>query len=176
MYRATPRLAASLTYGHMAAMPRLPVPPLSQTCELYLRTLRPLVSAEELEQNKALVADFTKPGGVGHKLHGLLVEYAAKEYNWLEKWWDYGYLDIRTWGGRDPGTRWLSRCQRFRDAVTSTRAPLLLCARRRPQPRQRQLRFATGCAVHRLADRERSQVHRGGGGLQTEVGPVRVAS
>ncbi len=80
----------------MKAMPRLPIPPLAQTCELYLKTLRPLVTPAELEENKQLVADFSKPGGQGEVLRNLLVQHAAKEHNWLEKWWDNGYLDIRT--------------------------------------------------------------------------------
>lgn len=79
----------------MKSMARLPVPPLAQTCELYLKTLRPLVSPAELEENVRLVADFTKPGGQGEVLQNLLLQHAAKEHNWLEKWWDNGYLDIR---------------------------------------------------------------------------------
>ena len=79
-------------------MARLPVPPLAQTCELYLKTLRPLVSPAELEENVRLVADFTKPLGQGEALQNLLLQHAAKEHNWLEKWWDNGYLDIRKRG------------------------------------------------------------------------------
>lgn len=79
----------------MAALPRLPVPPLVQTCDLYLRTLRPLVTPEEQAENATLVADFVRPGGVGEQLRGMLVQHAAGELNWLEKWWDNSYLDIR---------------------------------------------------------------------------------
>ena len=95
--RATFSRLASVTYGHMAAMPRLPVPPLSQTCDLYLRSVRPLATEEQLETTKALVADFQKEGGVGQRLHALLKDRAAKEFNWLERWWDNSYLDTRAW-------------------------------------------------------------------------------
>lgn len=81
----------------MAKMPRLPVPPLQSTCALYLKTIKPFVSSEELAENEALVADFTRPGGEGERLRRLLVEYAAGEENWLERWWDNSYLDIREW-------------------------------------------------------------------------------
>jgi hypothetical protein len=80
----------------MATMPRLPVPPLAQTCELYLKSLRPLGTPQELLENQDLVADFVKPGGTGEGLRGLLVNYAATKPNWLEEWWDDSYLDIRT--------------------------------------------------------------------------------
>ncbi len=95
MRRTIGRLA-SVTYGHMATMPRLPVPPLAQTCDLYLRSIRPLATEEQLATSRALVADFQKEGGLGQRLHGLLKERAAKEHNWLERWWDNSYLDIRT--------------------------------------------------------------------------------
>ncbi len=42
------------------------------------------------------VASFCEPGGQGELLHGLLAQRAAEEHNWLEKWWDNSYLDIRT--------------------------------------------------------------------------------
>lgn len=95
MLRTAPKLAASITYGHMAAMPRLPVPPLAQTMQLYLRTLRPLVSPDEYKENEKLVSDFVKPGGQGETLRNLLLKYREGELNWLEKWWDDSYLDIR---------------------------------------------------------------------------------
>ena len=85
-----------VTYAHLATMPRLPVPPLAQTCELYLRSIRPLATEEQLATNRALVHDFQRDGGVGQRLHRLLEARAKKELNWLEKWWDNSYLDTRT--------------------------------------------------------------------------------
>lgn len=41
------------------------------------------------------MADFTKPGGQGEALRGLLIQHAATQHNWLEQWWDNSYLDIR---------------------------------------------------------------------------------
>ncbi len=87
---------ASSTYGHMATMPRLPVPALAATCDLYLRSVKPLLTDVQLQATKAAVADFQRPGGVGETLHRALVEHAKGELNWLEKWWDIGYLEIRT--------------------------------------------------------------------------------
>jgi hypothetical protein len=91
------RRLSSITYGHMVSMPRLPVPPLAQTCELYLHSIRPLATPEQLATSASLVADFQREGGVGQRLHSLLVQRAAREHNWLERWWDNSYLDTRAY-------------------------------------------------------------------------------
>ena len=71
------------------------MPPLEDIGQLYLRMIRPLVTHHEMKENEERVADFCKPGGQGEQLRTLLLKHREKELNWLEKWWDDSYLDIR---------------------------------------------------------------------------------
>jgi len=80
-------------------LPALPVPPLQQSFDKYLRTIVPLVSADELANTKALVAEFLRPGGVGEKLQEMLLQRKADMEkigkSWLEDWWfKYAYLGM----------------------------------------------------------------------------------
>uniref|UniRef100_A0A672JN60 Carnitine O-acetyltransferase-like n=1 Tax=Salarias fasciatus TaxID=181472 RepID=A0A672JN60_SALFA len=80
---------------HQEGLPKLPVPPLKQTCERYLATLEPIVSEEELEHTRELVQEFLK-GGVGERLQKGLERRARKTENWLSEWWmQSAYLDCR---------------------------------------------------------------------------------
>uniref|UniRef100_A0A7N8WYE4 Carnitine O-acetyltransferase-like n=1 Tax=Mastacembelus armatus TaxID=205130 RepID=A0A7N8WYE4_9TELE len=87
------RLYRSLV--HQEGLPKLPVPPLKQTCEHYLAALEPIVSKEELEHTRQLVEEFFK-GGVGERLQKSLERRARKTDNWLSEWWmQLAYLDCR---------------------------------------------------------------------------------
>ncbi|KAG7275677.1 hypothetical protein CRUP_028838, partial [Coryphaenoides rupestris] len=80
---------------HQEGLPRLPVPPLRQTCERYLAMLEPIVSVDELEHTRRLVAEFLQ-GGVGERLQKSLERRARKTENWLSEWWmQSAYLDCR---------------------------------------------------------------------------------
>uniref|UniRef100_A0A3B4XH26 Carnitine O-acetyltransferase n=1 Tax=Seriola lalandi dorsalis TaxID=1841481 RepID=A0A3B4XH26_SERLL len=80
---------------HQEGLPKLPVPPLKQTCERYLASLEPIVSEEELEHTRKLVEEFLK-GGVGGRLQKGLERRARKADNWLSEWWmQSAYLDCR---------------------------------------------------------------------------------
>jgi len=80
------------TYQFQNSLPSLPVPPLTETCSRYLRSLQPLhatgrLSTEEFEKTKSIIAEFQKPGGRGERLHNKLLERAKTKKNWLEDWW-----------------------------------------------------------------------------------------
>ncbi|KAL3976127.1 solute carrier family 25 (mitochondrial phosphate transporter), member 3 [Sarotherodon galilaeus] len=86
-------LARPLT--HQEGLPKLPVPPLKQTCERYLAALEPLVSDEEMDHTRKVVQEFLK-GGVGERLQKGLERRARKTDNWLTEWWmQSAYLDCR---------------------------------------------------------------------------------
>ncbi|KAI8048676.1 acyltransferase ChoActase/COT/CPT [Syncephalis plumigaleata] len=92
---ATPVSASSTasngTLAFQDTLPKLPVPPLEKTFALYLRSLEPIVNAEQLAITKANIADFLKPNGLGEKLQRRLLDYASHESvnngNWLDSMW-----------------------------------------------------------------------------------------
>uniref|UniRef100_A0A8B9LFC0 Carnitine O-acetyltransferase n=1 Tax=Astyanax mexicanus TaxID=7994 RepID=A0A8B9LFC0_ASTMX len=87
---------SSRSIAHQDGLPKLPVPPLKQTCERYLATLEPLISEEEMEHTRELMAEFLRSGGVGERLQRGLERRARKTENWLSEWWmQSAYLDSR---------------------------------------------------------------------------------
>ena len=70
------------------SLPRLPVPPLQQTMEKYLLSVKPLLTEDEYACTREVVDDFRKPGGIGEALQDKLVSRANKMENWLAEWWD----------------------------------------------------------------------------------------
>jgi len=80
-----------LTLRYQTALPKLPIPPLEDTCRRYLRCLQGLQSKEEHEQTKKVVADFLKNDGP--KLDARLREYASSRDSYIEAFWDAAYLD-----------------------------------------------------------------------------------
>jgi carnitine O-acetyltransferase len=79
------------TLAFQGTLPKLPVPPLEKTFALYLRSLEPIITAEQLATTKANIADFLKPNGLGEKLQRRLIDHASHESanngNWLDAWW-----------------------------------------------------------------------------------------
>ncbi|CAG0923286.1 unnamed protein product, partial [Notodromas monacha] len=82
------------TFQYDDGLPALPVPDLRHTLDVYLESCKPYLTEEELEQLGAVLKEFE--AGMGTKLHAKLLEKAAKEKNWLEKWWEEEvYLKLR---------------------------------------------------------------------------------
>jgi carnitine O-acetyltransferase len=75
-----------------AQLGRLPVPTLEETCELYLRLVRPLLADAELAATERAVEDFLEPGGWGEVLQERLGRWSRDRDNWLEPFWDDWYL------------------------------------------------------------------------------------
>lgn len=81
--------------AHQESLPKLPVPPLQQTCERYLAALEPIVEEEDLQHTRQLLEEF-QHGGVGERLQKGLERRAKKMENWLSDWWlKVAYLDYR---------------------------------------------------------------------------------
>ncbi|KAA0717136.1 Carnitine O-acetyltransferase [Triplophysa tibetana] len=82
--------------AHQESLPKLPVPPLQQTCDRYLAVLDPVIEPEKLNHTQKLVEEFQKPGGVGERLQKGLEGRAKKTENWLSDWWlQTAYLEYR---------------------------------------------------------------------------------
>ena len=65
------------------SLPPLPVPPLQQTMDKYLKAIKPLVDEEDFEYTEDLVKNFSKPKGDGEVLQNLLLEKMKTEKNWV---------------------------------------------------------------------------------------------
>lgn len=96
-YLSTPGdrgVAGGRTFQYEASLPSLPVPPLQDTLDLYLISVRPHLTEEEYQVTKAEVDRFA--AGVGPVLHRRLEARQAQKRNWLEDWWLHSaYLTLR---------------------------------------------------------------------------------
>jgi carnitine O-acetyltransferase len=95
------------------SLPRLPVPTLEETSKRYLKSVHPLLTAEEYQNTQKAVEEFVKPGGVGEKLQKRLV--ARREdpniRNWIIEWWN----NAAYMGYRDPVIPYVSYFYSHRD-------------------------------------------------------------
>ncbi|XP_077311011.1 choline O-acetyltransferase [Lithobates pipiens] len=93
-----PTLEKSESKGSQDAeeLPKLPVPPLQQTMDMYLKCMKHLVSEEQYKKSKAIVEKFLMPEGLGEMLQQKLLERREKTENWIHEYWlDDMYLNNR---------------------------------------------------------------------------------
>ncbi|KAJ9111371.1 hypothetical protein QFC19_001139 [Naganishia cerealis] len=83
------------TFAQQTKLPKLPVPPLKDTCERYLTALKGLQDEEEHEKTKKIVAEFCKPGGEGEKWQTKLEEYNKSAKSYVEEFWYESYLQFQ---------------------------------------------------------------------------------
>ncbi|NXP49659.1 CLAT acetyltransferase, partial [Heliornis fulica] len=77
-------------------MPKLPVPPLHQTLQMYLKCTKHLVPEEQFRKTKVIVEQFGVAGGLGESLQQILEERREKTTNWVFNYWlDDMYLNNR---------------------------------------------------------------------------------
>ncbi|TNY21438.1 Choline/Carnitine o-acyltransferase-domain-containing protein [Rhodotorula diobovata] len=81
---------AGKTFQGQGLLPKLPVPPLEDTLERYLKALEALQTPAEHERTKKVVKDFQKHEGP--ELHQRLKDYAAGRASYIEEWWTESYL------------------------------------------------------------------------------------
>ena len=98
------------------SLPQLPVPTLEETGRKYLKSVHPLLSAEEYKNTEKAVEAFIKPGGEGEPLQKRLIARAQdpKHQNWIYDWWNSAaYLAYR-----DPVVPYVSYFYSYRDDRT----------------------------------------------------------
>ena len=95
------------------SLPRLPVPTLEETAARYFKTLKPLLTPEELENSRKAIEEFIAPNGPGRKLQEKLIKRREDPNikNWMYEWWnDAAYLSYR-----DPVVPYVSYFYSHRD-------------------------------------------------------------
>lgn len=71
------------TFENEASLPSLPVPDLRTTMDLYLDTVKPIVTPEEYQHTQLIVDKFVNGDGI--KLHEALVQRSKTHRNWVKK-------------------------------------------------------------------------------------------
>ncbi|KAI0294234.1 acyltransferase ChoActase/COT/CPT [Multifurca ochricompacta] len=78
------------TWAHQGQLPKLPIPPLEDTCRRYLTALKALQDEREHENTKRAVDAFLR--GDGLRAQELLIEYSEKKDSYIEDFWFESYL------------------------------------------------------------------------------------
>ncbi|XP_053497455.1 carnitine O-palmitoyltransferase 1, liver isoform isoform X1 [Ictalurus furcatus] len=80
-----------MLYSFQSSLPRLPVPPVTDTVQRYLESVRPLMDDEKYKRMEGLAKDFEK--NLGPKLQWYLKLKAFWASNYVSDWWEeYVYL------------------------------------------------------------------------------------
>lgn len=81
---------ANRTFAHQGKLPKLPVPPLEDTCRRYLRALEGLQDEQEHAKTKQAVDMFLH--GDGPRIQDRLKEWAKSKDSYIEDFWYESYL------------------------------------------------------------------------------------
>uniref|UniRef100_H3CTB3 Choline O-acetyltransferase n=1 Tax=Tetraodon nigroviridis TaxID=99883 RepID=H3CTB3_TETNG len=68
-------------------LPKLPLPPLKDTLDTYLKCMKHLLTEDQFTKTQSIVKQFGAPGGVGELLQSKLAEKREKSVNWLSLTW-----------------------------------------------------------------------------------------
>ncbi|KAE8616982.1 hypothetical protein XENTR_v10008942 [Xenopus tropicalis] len=85
-----------MLYSFQMSLPKLPVPPLEDTIERYLQSVRPLLDDDKFSEMKILAEEFQKD--LGRKLQKYLHLKSWWALNYVSDWWEE-YIYLR---GRGP--------------------------------------------------------------------------
>lgn len=64
-------------------LPKLPLPALEDTLDIYLRCMKHLLTEEQFNKTQNVVKQFGAPGGVGKLLQSKLMERRENKANWV---------------------------------------------------------------------------------------------
>ncbi|KIY44626.1 acyltransferase ChoActase/COT/CPT [Fistulina hepatica ATCC 64428] len=85
-------MASFRTFEYQPQLPKLPIPPLVDTCRRYLRALEGLQDSDEHARTKAAVDQFLLPDGEGEALQRKLQEWNGTHDSYIEDFWYENYL------------------------------------------------------------------------------------
>lgn len=66
-------------------LPKLPLPALKDTLDMYLRCMKHLLTEEQFNKTQNIVKQFGAPGGLGELLQSKLMERRENQANWVNK-------------------------------------------------------------------------------------------
>lgn len=79
------------TFQYQNQLEKLPIPPLQDTLQRYLKVIKPLESEEEYQETVKSCNSFAK--SIGPKLQNLLIEYSKTKDSYIEQFWFDSYLN-----------------------------------------------------------------------------------
>ena len=83
-----------VTYARQCDLPRLPIPSLQETADTFIRMVKPLLNASEMQKVEHELREFLQDDAQGPTLQRLLREYDAKKgvASYIEEWFNESYL------------------------------------------------------------------------------------
>ncbi|KAI0798637.1 acyltransferase ChoActase/COT/CPT [Irpex lacteus] len=89
-FKPEPPRLQNRTFARQSELPKLPVPPLEDTCRRYLQALEGLQDPRDHEETKKAVEDFLKNDGP--RIQQRLIAWAENKASYIEDFWYESYL------------------------------------------------------------------------------------